>query len=478
MFTFIKPDTFIDFMGQRKKAFIFSGILTVGSLLLLLVKGLNLGIEFAGGSSAIVAFEQGAIVERQKIADSISTLLKTDLGHGDSSVSVQDFGAGAGDRVDGKDVDRFLVYTEVTSLVDSAKRVQISARLKEKFGSDTKVATSEDAGDTMYLTFAEESDIATRQGELKKLFQELGYEAITVTSDFERQVEVEFLREVDLERQDRERDAGTNQAETEATALPGATDFAKRRTEAIAGKSDKRFTIDIEALQVAFSKQLAKDFQAKFIAVESSAMVSPSVGSDLLNDGFLAMLYSLIGILIYVTLRFDFRYAPGGVISLAHDAIITMGMVAVLDLKFSLQILAAVLTIIGYSINDTIIVYDRVREIVAGQKGREFIAVLNRAVNQTLSRTVLTSGTTLLAILSILVFGGAQVQDFAITLFLGVLFGTYSSIYIAVPMVIYFDQYMQRRAAEKGGAQNGPKKNKITRDTSSTDDEKKAQASA
>ena len=484
MFTLIPPNTKIDFMKSRKTAFIVSGFLTVASIVLILVKGLNLGIEFNGGSSAIVAFKQGAISERQAISDSIGGLVKTDLGKADSTVSVQDFGAGAGDRINGNKVDRFLVYTEVTSLVDAAKREQIKAKLKEKYGADTKIATSEDAGDTLYLTFGTEADIATRQAELRTTFKELGFEAITATSDFERQIEVEFLRDVDLQRQDRDRDAGTNQAETTDTALPGAADFAKRRAEAIAGKSDNRFTVDIEALQTAFSKQLAKDFGANFLAVESSAMVSPSVGADLLNDGFLAILYSLIGILIYVTLRFDFRYAPGGVVALLHDAIVTMGMVAVLDLKFSLQILAAVLTIIGYSINDSIVVYDRVREIFAGQKGKDLVDLLNKAVNQTLARTLLTGSTTLLGILAILVFGGAQVADFSITLFLGIIFGTYSSIYISVPIVLLMDNYIQRRNADKGeqqggqGGQGGQKKNKIIADKSSSSDKKAAQASA
>ena len=479
MFTLIPPNTNIDFMKSRKTAFIVSAILTVGSIILILVKGLNLGIEFNGGSSAIVAFEKGAIDERQAVADSINKLIVNDLGKADSAVSVQDFGAGAGDRVNGKEVDRFLVYTEITSLVDEAARTRIKAKLTEKFGPDTKVATSEDAGDTMYLTFGSESDIATRQGELKATFKELGFDNITVTSDFERQVEVEFLRDVDLQRQDRERDAGASQGEKSSAALPSQADFDKRRADAIAGKSDKRFTVDIEALQSAFSKQLQTDFGAKFVAVESSAMVSPSVGADLLNDGFLAILYSLIGILIYVTLRFDFRYAPGGVVSLLHDAIVTMGMVAVLDLKFSLQILAAVLTIIGYSINDSIVVYDRVREIFAGQKGKDLIDLLNKAVNQTLARTLLTGTTTLLGIISILIFGGAQVADFSLTLFLGIIFGTYSSIYISVPMVLYLDNYLQRREADKGdqgGNNQGQKKNKIALDKG--DDKKAARASA
>jgi preprotein translocase subunit SecF len=474
MFTLINPNTNFDFMKTRKTAFMVSLALTVGSIVLLLVKGLNLGIEFKGGSSAIVAFEKGAIDARQAIGDSVTTLLTTELGHADSTVSVQDFGAGAGDQIDGRQVDRFLIYTEVTSLVDATKREAVIAAIKAKFGAGTKVASSEDAGDTLYLTFEKDAGISSRKDELKEIFKGLGFESITVTTDFERQVEVEFLRDVDLQRQDRENAGGSQASDALAGALPTQVDFERRRAAAVEGKEDRRFTVDIEALQAAFHKQLSKDFGAKFIAVESSATVSPSVGEDLFNDGLLAILYSLIGILIYVTLRFDFRYAPGGVIALFHDAIVTMGMVAALDLKFSLQILAAVLTIIGYSINDSIVVYDRIRELYSGQKGQSFIDLLNKAVNQTLSRTVLTGTTTLLGILSIMVFGGAQVYDFALTMFLGIIFGTYSSIYISVPVVIYLDNYFQRREEEQAARLNP----QATQKKAAKADDKKAQSPA
>ncbi len=471
MFTLIKPNTNIDFMKTRNVAFTVSVVLTLASIVLLLVKGLNLGIEFKGGSSAIVAFEKGAVDERQKIADSVTTLLKTELAHADSTVSVQDFGAGAGDQINGKSVDRFLIYTEVTSLVDSTRRQEIIKAITDKWPG-TKVATSEDAGDTLYLTYTDDTGIATRKAELAELFKTLKFEAISVTSDFERQVEVEFLRDVDLQRQDRENAQGSQATDALAGALPNQVDFERRRAAAIEGKEDKRFTVDIEALQAAFQKQLSTDFGAKFLTVESSATVSPSVGEDLFNDGLLAILYSLIGILIYVTLRFDFRYAPGGVIALFHDAIVTMGMVAALDLKFSLQILAAVLTIIGYSINDSIVVYDRVRELYTGQRGQSFIDLLNKAVNSTLSRTVLTGTTTLLGILSIMVFGGAQVYDFALTMFLGIIFGTYSSIYISVPVVLYLDNYFHRREAERAARMNPGSQQKKS---GKSEEEKKAQ---
>lgn len=468
MLQVLKPGTRYDFMGFRKRAFMFSGFLTVAAILLLAFKGFNFGIEFAGGSSAIIAFEQGAVPERTAIGDSINKVLVEKLNKTDSQVSVQDFGAGTGDTIDGRPVTRFLVYSEATSLVDQAGRERIIKALEAKYkdAGGVKVASSVDAGDTLYLTFGTDADIAGKKAELAELFKGVGFDKVTITSDFERQVEVEFLRDVDLQQQDKAREASTAPADTLTQV-----DKDRRIAEAIAGKSDKRFTIDIEALQSAFDVQLKKDFPQAFIAVESSAMVSPSVGSDLFNDGMLAILYSLIGILIYVTLRFDFRYAPGGVVSLAHDAIIVMGFVAAADLKFSLPIVAAVLTVIGYSINDTIVVYDRVRELYSGQKGKDLLELLNNSLNQTLSRTILTAGTTLMAILAILIFGGAQIRDFALAMFVGVAFGVYSSIYVAVPFVHYLDGYFQRKEAEK--AEAAKRNNNKKPDTS---EDKKAKA--
>ncbi len=470
MLTILKPDTQFDFMGARKKAFMFSGVLTFVAILLLAIKGFNFGIEFAGGSSAIVAFERDTVPERDAVGASVNKVLVEKLNKTDSQVSVQDFGAGTGDTIDNRPVIRFLVYTEATSLVDAAGRERIIKALEAKYKDlgGVKIASSADSGDTMYLSFGTDADITARKAELTELFTAAQFDKVKITSDLERQVEVEFLRDIDLQQQDSARDATAASATTKLTDI----DKERRRAEAIAGKTDKRFTVDIQALQAAFDTQLKQDFPQAFIAVESSAMVSPSVGSDLFNDGMLAILYSLIGILIYVTLRFDFRYAPGGVISLAHDAIIVMGFVAAADLKFSLPIVAAVLTVIGYSINDTIVVYDRVRELHTGQKGKDFIDLLNKSLNQTLSRTILTAGTTLLAILAILIFGGAQIRDFAIAIFVGVAFGVYSSVYIAVPFVVYLDGYFQRKEVERAEAAKAKNNNNRSKGDDSTQDKK------
>jgi preprotein translocase subunit SecF len=160
------------------------------------------------------------------------------------------------------------------------------------------------------------------------------------------------------------------------------------------------------------------------------------------------MLYALIGILIYIALRFDFRYSPGAVLALVHDTIITMGVFALLQIKFTQPIIAALLTVIGYSLNDTIVVYDRIRENVARFKTKNLVDVINLSINETLSRTILTSLTTLLVVVSIVILGGGLIQDFAVALLVGILVGTYSSICVASPLVTVLDAYFKKRATE------------------------------
>lgn len=452
MFQIVKPDSNYNFLGARSKAFMVSTVLVLASIGLLVVKGFNFGIDFKGGSSAIVAFKQGTITDRDAIGASVKEMLDG-MGIADSQVSVQDFGAGTGDNLNGEAVDRFLIYTEVTSLVGDDKRVLIEKKLKETFGEGTRIASSADAGDRFYITFDADEDITKRGQAIRDILAgpEIGFDRVEVTSDLERQVEVEFLREVDLQRTDAAgADAASDTGVAEVAAL-SAEDLKRRRAEAVVGKTDRRFMVEVAALQAALEEKLAKTpaFTGNFLEVESSATVSPSVGSDLFNDGMLAILYSLIGILVYVTLRFDFRFAPGGVVALAHDAIITMGIVSALDLKFSLPIVAALLTIVGYSINDTIIIYDRIRENMVSYKGKGLLDLLNRSVNDTLSRSVLTSGTTLMAIVAILVFGGATIRDFGLALFFGIAIGTYSSVFVAAPFVHYLDNFFRAREAEK-----------------------------
>ncbi|MBV2122247.1 MAG: protein translocase subunit SecF [Candidatus Thiodiazotropha sp. (ex Ctena orbiculata)] len=164
--------------------------------------------------------------------------------------------------------------------------------------------------------------------------------------------------------------------------------------------------------------------------------VGPQVGEELTEKGGLAMLYALIGILIYVGLRFEYRFAVGSVIALVHDVLITVGFFALFHVEFDLPVLAAVLAVIGYSLNDTIVVFDRIRENFRKMRKGETVDIINTSVNQTLSRTLITSGTTLLVLIALFLFGGEIIHGFALALIVGVVIGTYSSIYVASSSVI------------------------------------------
>lgn len=164
--------------------------------------------------------------------------------------------------------------------------------------------------------------------------------------------------------------------------------------------------------------------------------VGPQVGDQLTEQGGLAMMYALIMILIYVAWRFEWRFALGSVTALVHDVVITVGLFSVFQIEFSLPVLAAVLAVIGYSLNDTIVVFDRIRENFRKMRKGTTIEVMNRSLNQTLPRTVLTSLTTLLVLLALVSLGGEVIRGFAIALIIGVVVGTYSSIFVASPVVL------------------------------------------
>ncbi|WP_018937722.1 MULTISPECIES: protein translocase subunit SecF [unclassified Thioalkalivibrio] len=159
--------------------------------------------------------------------------------------------------------------------------------------------------------------------------------------------------------------------------------------------------------------------------------VGPAVGEELREQGGLAMIYALAGILIYVAVRFEWRFSIGSVLALVHDVLITLGIFSLLQMEFDLGVLAAVLAVIGYSLNDTIVVYDRIRENFRVLRKQSTEQVMNNAVNKTLARTIVTSMTTLLVLLSLAFLGGAALQNFSIALIIGVVVGTYSSIFIA-----------------------------------------------
>jgi len=197
---------------------------------------------------------------------------------------------------------------------------------------------------------------------------------------------------------------------------------------------------DTEALSKDIKEKLIKNFGKGSYEIRRIEMVGPKIGKDLRKKGLLAVIVALIGILIYISVRFEFRFAVGAIIALVHDVLITLGMFSILNKEIDLTVLAAFLTLVGYSLNDTIIVYDRIRENMKKYVKGLFANIINRSINETLSRTILTSGTTLFVVLALFLFGGGVIHDFALALLIGIIVGTYSSIYIASPILLLLDK--------------------------------------
>ncbi len=211
-------------------------------------------------------------------------------------------------------------------------------------------------------------------------------------------------------------------------------------------------------------EQIFKNAAVTNFAIERVDVVGPAAGESLRMSGYLSMLYALLCILVYVAIRFDTRYAPGAVLALFHDTVITIGIFILTQKQFDLQILAALLALIGYSNNDTIIVFDRVRETLQGNPGLNIRDAVNRSINETLARTLLTTLTTFLTVFSLWMFGGEVIENFAFTLMIGLVVGAYSSVFIASSLVIYLTEWEQTRTkkAKQTGKPSGSGK-KIAR---------------
>ncbi len=214
----------------------------------------------------------------------------------------------------------------------------------------------------------------------------------------------------------------------------------------------EKSSTSLRGLQDRVSAGVKRYYPGNPFEVRRVEMVGPKVGKELKEKGLEAIIFALIGILIYVSWRFEFRFAVGAVVALFHDVTITAGVFALLHKQMDLQILAALLTIVGYSLNDTIVVYDRIRENMAMKRGEGFVPLVNRSINETLSRTILTSLTTLLAVLALFVLGSEVIKGFALAMIIGIIVGTYSSVYIASPLVVWWEELRKGRPLRRGAA--------------------------
>lgn len=217
------------------------------------------------------------------------------------------------------------------------------------------------------------------------------------------------------------------------------------RVEGLSGVADDVANKFINDTVTKIKGGLNSTFAAENPSVRQVDTVGPQVGHELKRNGILAGFYCLLMILIYVGLRFDYRYAPGAVFCLFHDAIITLGVYSLLDWDFSTQTMAAVLTIIGYSLNDTIVIFDRIRENQNLHRDKDLYWVSNLSINETLSRTILTYVTTYIMVFSMFFFADGVIREFAETMLIGMFLGAYSTIYVATPLMLLADRYQKWR---------------------------------
>jgi preprotein translocase subunit SecF len=209
----------------------------------------------------------------------------------------------------------------------------------------------------------------------------------------------------------------------------------------------RSFAVITQGIREKIEPELATRFQAANPEVRRVEYVGPAVGRELRNQGFKAIIYAMALIVVYIGLRFDFRFSPGVIIAIIHDAIITLGYFAFSGREFNLTSIAVILTVVGYSVNDTVVVYDRIRESVQKYKGRSLADIVNLSINEVLGRTFLTSFATALSLVGLLIYGVGTIFDFSMAMLIGIISGTYSTWFIAAPMTIWLEERAEKKRA-------------------------------
>jgi preprotein translocase subunit SecF len=249
---------------------------------------------------------------------------------------------------------------------------------------------------------------------------------------------------------------GTDAAQRYSTIAHQIDDFRnKERGGILTSINDLNGVAPAEVLS-----SLQQDFYTSSFVVRNVEIVGPQVGSQLRHQAIMATLYSLGGMLVYLWFRFEMIYGVGAVVACLHDTIITVGFFSLLDKEISLTVIAAILTLIGYSMNDTIVVFDRIRENIKLLRRESLSDIVNKSINQTLSRTILTSGLTFLTVLSLYVFGGEVLRGFSLALVIGILIGTYSSIAVAAPMLVAYQDWRAKKSGQAAIARMTPTRGK------------------
>ncbi len=437
-------DTNIDFLGKRYIALVISTILIVAGIVSLVTKGgPNYGIDFAGGTEVRVRFAA---------APDVSRMRETLSGLGLGEVVIQTFSSGEGiheilirvekieenleeDGGEGGHIAAAIIDAlrsdEEKSLLDQglvdlnqSGRDTVNSLLLSSFSAEGEepaaaeepvvaeepAAAPQDAADEEATAESDPSSLLYTADDLA--LEESGTELVT-GSKSARELAAAIIDH-------RDHTGGLLTSLDELRAIPGMSERAMRALE-------------------------ERAFMGPF-AVVGVDFVGPTVGYDLRGKAIQAIVWSLIGILAYITFRFKFHWGIGAVAALFHDVMITVGIFSIFNKEFNLTVIAGLLTIVGYSLNDTIVVFDRIRDNLKAMRRSPFPDIVNTSINQTLSRTLLTSLTTMLVVLSLLFLGGQVIHNFAFALMVGVITGTYSSIFVASPILAFWQKVLDKRS--------------------------------
>ncbi len=410
----IPAETNIDFLRRAPLCAALSlGAIALSAVMWFVWGGFKLGIEFAGGTVIEVAF---ADAEPNAVEAGLVRSAMADLGYPDASV---------------------------VRIGDPAENAfQISLKVSEEEASQPGAAPAGNAAISQASGVVAASEQGTAQSG-ESTSQDSSQEpqvAASSGSEDEAESDPENVSETAPEGESAAAGADSppaGDAEGSSSAeVPEAENEPSQVADSTAGAAAAA------AVSPGASRlidQVLASLEAtvgKKASVNRIEQIGPRVGDELTRQGFLAVF--IVGVLIlgYIALRFDMRYAPGAVAALLHDITITAGFFVIFQLEFNLQVLAAILAVLGYSLNDTIVVYDRIRENVERRGSTQLSDVINQSVNQTLSRSLLTSFTTLLVVVALLVLGGPVIRDFAIAMLVGIVVGTYSSIYVASALLL------------------------------------------
>jgi preprotein translocase subunit SecF len=376
-FELIKPDHNFNFVGRMSLLLGISTFLVIASILMLPINHFWRGHAL----NYSIDFRGGSEVQvsfaKPVGAAKVRDAMESHGFHGTDVVTMKD----------ATHPNTYLLRFSAVSPVSEKKADEIEKKLRDKWSTDLRKFEFSEGGDKVYVRFGK----AVEPSEIAGVFKDAGVQNNSVQR------------------------FGRPEENTYEIVLVG---------------------LDIEVKR-ALTEKLGADAAPEISQVES---VGAKAGAELRDDGIKSLLFAIICIMVYIAVRFDFRYGPGTIASLLHDAILVMGAFAITYREFSLTTIAAILTVIGYSMNDTIVVFDRIRENTSRLRDKKFDRIVNISINETLSRTILTSATVFFVTLAMNIWGTGVIRDFAFAMNVGVIVGTYSSVFVAAPILIWLNE--------------------------------------